>query len=349
MPGVETGLREQGACRGDPFPDPHAGSMASPLLTLQARLAAPGALQALNRAANWTVLQVHPDACNLVAEPDYLVALVRPQAGAGPFSIVVDLAERRDGFTEFTAEAGRAEVHDGMLILGSLRIRLEGVELWQPRPAWEALRNSGNLPRWLGPLAELLQVQAPPDSLAEGLEAILGGRSAKDAASGDLGREPPHIAASDLGWGVLQAAVAGGRDLIVALAQGDLKSVAGAAGRLAGLGAGLTPAGDDFLVGAMLALWSRADPGWAEQAGRALLQAAGPRTNRISRAWLAAAAAGQAGEAWHALVRAMIDQADPAVRQAAGRIIRQGHTSGADALTGYLAVASKTAPGSGAA
>jgi hypothetical protein len=68
----------------------------------------------------------------------------------------------------------------------------------------------------------------------------------------------------------------------------------------------------------------------------------------MSQAWMRAAAEGEAAEAWHGLVRAVIQGEAKAVRLAGQQIIRQGHTSGADALTGYVVIASKTAPGAGA-
>ena len=139
-----------------------------------------------------------------------------------------------------------------------------------------------------------------------------------------------------------------GSKLIRGIASADLTAASEAAGQLAGLGVGLTPAGDDFLMGAMLALWSSADPSQARRTCRALLDAAGPKTNRLSRAWMRAAADGEAAEAWHGLVQAVIQDEKEAVRRAGQRIIRQGHTSGADALTGYVVIASKTAPGAGA-
>jgi hypothetical protein len=137
--------------------------------------------------------------------------------------------------------------------------------------------------------------------------------------------------------------------LVQGLTRADLPAAGRAAADLAGLGSGLTPAGDDFLMGVMLALWSGADPARTRPACQALLSAAGPRTHRISRAWLRAAADGEAAEPWHALAQAMLGSRAAAVRRAADRILRQGHTSGADALTGYIVLANKTAPETGAA
>ena len=306
------------------------------MLTVQARLAAPAARRALEQASTWTVLQVHAEACNLGDASDQVVALVTPAVGAGPFSIVVELPQASGGFADHVTIGTTAEQRADSLVFRDLRVQLESAQVWQPRPAWEALRASGSLPRRLDELAALLASQAPPGSLADGLNAMLGDRVLENAEQGDLGRM------------ALARAVKAGRKLIRGLVAADLTTASAAAGELAGLGAGLTPAGDDFLVGAMLALWSGADSSQVRRACQTLLDAAGPKTNRLSRAWMRAAADGEAAEAWHGLVRAVIQGEAKAVRRAGQQIIRQGHTSGADALTGYVVIASKNGPEVGA-
>jgi hypothetical protein len=303
------------------------------MLTVQATLAAPDALAALERGRNWTALQVYLEACILGDDSDRLVALVRPAVGVGPFSIVVEIS---GGFTDYLKPGDSFESCGDLLAAGGLEVRLEGAARWQPRPPWEALRAAGSLLRWRDELAARLRAQAPADSLADGLEALLGGRPLERASGDRLEQE------------VLSRAVEAGSRLVQSLARADLPAAGRAAAVLAGLGSGLTPAGDDFLVGVMLALWSTAEPAWARQCCQVLLEAAGARTHRISRAWLRAAADGEATEAWHALATAMLGSRAAAVQRAADRILRQGHTSGADALTGCLALANKTAPEIGA-
>jgi len=63
------------------------------------------------------------------------------------------------------------------------------------------------------------------------------------------------------------------------------------------------------------------------------VDAARPKTTRISGAYLDAARRGWAAEPWHALIHALDDAA--AMRTAVRRLARVGETSGADALTGF--------------
>jgi hypothetical protein len=116
-----------------------------------------------------------------------------------------------------------------------------------------------------------------------------------------------------------------------------------AAAALVGLGEGSTPAGDDYLVGVSHALrFVLTDAAHAARVphGDTLLRALGAlgqgRTTRVSAAWLAAAARGEASAVWRDLLAALAaGHADRVAR--AGRAVREtGHTSGANSLRGFL-------------
>jgi hypothetical protein len=104
---------------------------------------------------------------------------------------------------------------------------------------------------------------------------------------------------------------------------------------LAGLGVGSTPAGDDYLVGAMHALWAT---GRGERASD-LAAVASPRTTTSSAYWLETAAGGQAAPAWLRLLRALAAGDGGTAAPAADAVLRCGHTSGVASLLGFLAVA----------
>jgi hypothetical protein len=98
---------------------------------------------------------------------------------------------------------------------------------------------------------------------------------------------------------------------------------------LIGLGPGLTPAGDDFVGGAMIALraYGRADA--ADRIAAWALPLASVRTNRISRAHLECAAEGEGHAALH-------DYLCNFAKEHLQRLARIGHTSGLDAAAGAL-------------
>ncbi len=88
-------------------------------------------------------------------------------------------------------------------------------------------------------------------------------------------------------------------DLTNALSLEDIPSSLQATRRLAGLGAGLTPAGDDFILGAILAAWLIHPREVAEALAREVTREAALRTTSLSAAWLRSAGKGEAGILWH--------------------------------------------------
>jgi hypothetical protein len=98
---------------------------------------------------------------------------------------------------------------------------------------------------------------------------------------------------------------------------------AGAFG-LAGLGSGLTPSGDDVLMGVLYGLWVWYPyREWMDM----IVETAVLRTTSLSAAFLRAAAEGEATIHWHRLA----DGDETAVEQ----LLSIGHTSGRDAWTGF--------------
>lgn len=106
---------------------------------------------------------------------------------------------------------------------------------------------------------------------------------------------------------------------------------------LIGLGPGLTPSGDDFLGGVMLALHHVHRATQARSLWR-WLEPRLARTSAISGAHLAAAAAGEGHEALHEALFHLF-QRRPGWPQTLDRLDAIGHCSGWDALAGMAAVA----------
>jgi hypothetical protein len=100
---------------------------------------------------------------------------------------------------------------------------------------------------------------------------------------------------------------------------------------LIGLGPGLTPSGDDYLGGMLVALHALAREQRAQVLWRWLQPRLAARTSAISAAHLAAAAEGEAHEALHRVLQ----DPSPAALAALSAV---GHCSGWDALAGAAAV-----------
>jgi len=135
------------------------------------------------------------------------------------------------------------------------------------------------------------------------------------------------------------------RALADSLVERDGYGFAAAATDLIGLGEGLTPAGDDCVVGALAAIHHLA-PGWLEpHAVRAIAEAACHRTTDVARDFLLEALAGRFAEPVLAVLAA---PSAARATDAARRLLAMGATSGADTLDGLrlagCALGSRAAP-----
>jgi len=251
------------------------------------------------------VAATHARACLIALTNDRLVTLVTPEIGGLPNGITVDAP---DGFSfERSLSVGAcAAVRGGML-------RVDGgfcIDLRASRP-------------W---------------------------RSHLDRLALNLARAPVRLA-WDTAWSALRAhgafapLVRRGAAAITQMCEAtrdlDLACARQAMSALIGLGEGSTPAGDDYLIGHFVGLWSCAGTDDARQRfiadlGETLREMAS-RTNLVSRGYLEAVAEGEVSErlatlAWRIAAGA---GAEP-VAAAAAAALAVGHSSGACGVLGLL-------------
>ncbi len=113
------------------------------------------------------------------------------------------------------------------------------------------------------------------------------------------------------------------QQLITAIIGRDKPAIVAATSYLAGRGRGLTPEGDDLLLGVLIALWLRDQSSWATL----IAETAAPLTTTLSAAFLRCAAVGEVSEPWHWLL---------AGDETAAALIRAtGDTSGEAAWHGF--------------
>jgi hypothetical protein len=256
------------------------------------------------------VLATFDHACDLVTPAGDVIALVAPQIGDGPLNIVVkgkpeDFASLQGG----TA----AQLQEANLRIGDVQINLAGATVWEPRPDWNVLRaRRVGIERNLGTLSSIgVRLAAPGSWLAHEKNVGQDGILPYTQPVAQAALEPLRA-----GW------------------QGDLAQLQDGAARLAGLGNGLTPAGDDFLAGVMLRAWL-AHPAPQSFCG-AIVEAAAPRTTTLSAAFLRAAAGGECDAAWHQLLAVLGTATDDELARAVQAVLARGATSGADTLAGFL-------------
>lgn len=110
-----------------------------------------------------------------------------------------------------------------------------------------------------------------------------------------------------------------------------------AAAAMIGLGPGLTPTGDDFVCGALVALLDLDGPQlpFAADLARRVPAVAGGRTTDLSLALLRRAAQGEAADELLAVLTAAAGGGE--IQQSVVRLLRVGHSSGHDLARGLLA------------
>ena len=257
------------------------------------------------------VLAVFEQACDLLTSDGQVVALVTPHIGDGPLNVVVDGAQ--EIFARIYAGAP-VRLAGERLWVGAIGIELGNAATWEPCPDWDTLRarRTAILPH-LAHLRALCLDLAPAGSFL----ALLGAPAPGNAVARDtLSAAQAAAEALREGW------------------EGDREQLRAAAAGLAGLGGGLTPAGDDFLAGAMLRAWLvHPTPG---PPCRTLIEVAAPRTTALSAAFLRAAARGECSAPWHALLAALAGDDEKETTAAARDVLSHGATSGADSLAGFL-------------
>lgn len=290
--------------------------------SLKAIAASPQALRWLGTSRRVHVLHLSERAWDLANERGQVLGLVASPEAMGPFGIQVEELVIDDGFP--------SELLSGGTTHWRAVIDLDHAQVWDPRPEWNRLRASWGRHRDnVRRLFELFQVHAPEGSLAP---VTLPWSNAK-FHPGSL-RGYPSFSGN-----IRYVAECKASDLIAAIRRYDLEACRQAASRLAGLGGGLTPAGDDFLLGAMCASRLIFPERQAQGIGAAIFRGTASRTTRLSSAWLAAAARGEFGAPWHRLLGALTSGDIEVLEQAAQALLKTGHTSGADALAGYLSLA----------
>ncbi|QYK50259.1 MAG: DUF2877 domain-containing protein [Anaerolineales bacterium] len=282
---------------------------------LRALSIAPAARRWLETTQQARVLYAFETVVNLVNDDAQVLSLVSARLGDGPFSIVLEAVD----FPQNTHAEAKLLVFENGLWLDDWLIDAEEAPIWQPVPDWHVLHNQpALLASAARQIAALLGQHAPADSLA---------RLVLDPA-----------ASSPLPARILQAAEQNIPLLFSSLRENDQAKLREAAKKLAGLGPGLTPAGDDLLLGAMYGLWATRPAAAAQQTAEHIAAIATERTHALSAAWLAAGARGEAAAPWHQLIDAIPAQDAAALQAAVMRILPTGHTSGADALGGFLGI-----------
>lgn len=240
------------------------------------------------------VAGIYRHSCNIIGDDGRMITLAIPCIGNGPFSILIQVGNPFATITpNMHVRAGRR----GLAVGNMLYIHLDHVECWEPRllqfPRSFHLKTS---------IAELLNDYTQWPKMSEGI------------SSDEIVRD---------------RLIAGATALQHALSNGH--SAKRTVTYLAGLGFGLTPSGDDYLLGVMASLWLTNNTSGLDE----IAQLACKKTTSLSAAFLKAASKGEFSESWHQLVQGIVSQDTKTARDVISRFAQIGASSGRDALAGF--------------
>lgn len=250
-----------------------------------------------------------------ISTADGLLTVASPETGGLPNGIVADLGpdwraiDLQPGMVVHASDAN-IRVPDA-----GLDIKLDAARRWSPRFQSSAEVADVVTARWrrrTGATRTIARARASATGFGSLLQA-------------DMPHDPVGI------LDVARPIVAG---LIVALETGDRSAAAKVATGLIGLGPGLTPSGDDVLVGIEAALHAldRPSAGFLALAMGDVEQ----RTTALAATLLRHAAAGEFAERLHTLLAALLGSDDETIATAIDRAAAWGATSGMDCLLGVL-------------
>jgi hypothetical protein len=242
------------------------------------------------------VLGLFNRAANLLEMHGRLITLAYPTVGNGPFTIVIP---DQSGILERLAPEQPVLADEKRLTIGPWRLSLDRAPVWEPRIP---------LPQQPLRLENIVPIAKPYASWPTLTDDTPVTRALSRLA-GEAATQLNQALKRPQNSTLLKMAVT----------------------RLAGLGQGLTPAGDDYLIGVIAALYLTGD----QDLPRQIAGAAIPKTTAFSAAFLKAAARGEFVEPWHALAQAVAQEDQPALVKAMEKIARFGASSGRDALAGF--------------
>ncbi|MGZ9226157.1 MAG: DUF2877 domain-containing protein [Anaerolineales bacterium] len=260
-------------------------------------------------------LHIFDHACNLINERGEVLSIVAPQIGNGPFNLVI---EDCFCFTEHLNPQSPGSISASYFTLGALTVYTADAKLWKPRPDWERIHDQRE--DILNPLMSLRLQWSSIQSKHRNDTGI--------ASSQQTLRAMTEITNS-------QALIS---SLSIAVANADISSARKLTSQISGLGVGLTPSGDDFLMGAIYAAWIIHPPEVADVLAQEIAETAAPLTTSLSAAWLRSAGKGEAGNLWHEFFDALLSAHTSQIQETMKNILAVGETSGADALAGFVGV-----------
>ena len=241
-----------------------------------------------------SVVGIYQDFCNILGNDGRMITIAISPMGKSPFSVLI---EWQDSFTSIVAKMNVQADQYGIKVGDVIFINLGNAETWVPKMP--------QIPRTFR----------------------LNASSAELLFDYTHWLEPTFYNSSNKY--VRDKLISGAKELQHALV--NRHPIKRAVTYLAGLGSGLTPSGDDYLLGVMASLWLTKNTHFLDE----IAWLSSQKTTSLSAAYLMAASKGDFAECWHDLAQAVLYQDPKALRDSISEFIQIGASSGRDALVGF--------------
>ena len=243
-----------------------------------------------------SVVGIYRDFCNILGNDGRMITIAISPIGKSPFSVLI---EWQDSFTSILVKMNVRADQYGIKVGDAIFISLDNAKTWEPK-----------------------MPQFPPTFRLKASSAELLFNSTKWFV--------PTFKNSSNNY-MRDELIFGAEELQHALV--NRSSIKRAVTFLAGLGPGLTPAGDDYLLGIMASLWLTKNTNFLHE----IAWISSQKTTSLSAAYLMAGAKGEFAEYWHHLAKAILCQDPKILRKNISNFIQIGASSGRDALAGFSA------------
>ena len=266
----------------------------------------------------------------IVSDRDELACLATAGSEAGPLNTICSAPDYMDWMANGLQPGSRAHIEGDTLYVGrDFTFALADARYWRPpsvSTGWKAIDLSRNLTS--------LEGEARPYLRYEGLAPLIP----------NLARGSPLDKCGPANHELFMKTAREGITILLQWACSRLSQAQTSAhypptkaSVLIGLGPGLTPSGDDFIAGFLIALRALGRGLVADDLGDWAITLARTQTGMISLAHLACAADGQGADALHRMLAVLSHTGRPDFAACLQDIAAIGHTSGWDAMAGAIA------------
>ncbi len=293
---------------------------------LNGQLVSQNVLNWMDSTTNPRILNIFPQAINLINEARGVISILSNKHRPNPFSIILELNDLN--FRNLMVEDANVLIENSIIKIGQIIIETEFSETWQPKifrkSHTEFKQNFLNIfeRKHLEKLINL----SPYDSLLSIFDSIIANYSS----------HPTQIQEDFTSFQkfILKPA----NKFTEGIAHFDLKLIEEGASGLVGLGQGLTPSGDDFIVGGLFANWVLNTSVSTTSKIDSLFRNIVKSTTSLSAEWIKSACRGEFEVIWHDLAKAIRNENVDKFQFILEQILETGHSSGADALAGFFLV-----------